>query len=108
MDGVVPSTPSQAATDASAPATGEPRMTPATKVAQHGLDKVRLAMGRSTRRLESLEAVLKTQIQDGMHSASIHVRAAIREEKDRLFKLSQTLVKQELKLREAQSSARAF
>ncbi|CAN8101857.1 unnamed protein product [Discula destructiva] len=72
------------------------------------LHKVRQAMGRSTRRLESLEAVLKTQVSDGMNNAATHVRAAIRDEKGRLFRLSQTLVKQELPLREAQTSEIAF
>lgn len=71
----------------------------------NNLDKVRHAMGRSTKRMESLEAVLKTQVQDGMQNAAAHVRAAIRDERDRLFKLSQSLVDQERKLRETQSSA---
>lgn len=70
----------------------------------NNLDKVRQAMGRSTKRMESLEAVLKTQIQDGMQNAATHIRAAIREERDRLFKLSQSLVKQEMRMRETQTS----
>ncbi|KAG6355671.1 hypothetical protein INS49_003634 [Diaporthe citri] len=74
------------------------------KASQDSLNKVRTAMARSTKRLESLEAVLKTQIQDGMHNAATHVRAAIRDERDRLFKLSQTLVKQETKIRDAQTA----
>ena len=74
------------------------------KASQDSLNKVRTAMARSTKRLESLEAVLKTQIQDGMHNAATHVRAAIRDERDRLFKLSQTLVKQETKIRDAQAA----
>ncbi|KAL1870193.1 hypothetical protein Daus18300_005257 [Diaporthe australafricana] len=74
------------------------------KASQDSLNKVRTAMARSTKRLESLEAVLKTQIQDGMHNAATHVRAAIRDERDRLFKLSQTLVKQEMKIRDAQTA----
>lgn len=90
-----------------APGTGTPLPPPATvsKVAQNGLEKVRQAMGRSTRRLESLEAVLKTQVQDGMQNAATHVRAAIRDERDRLFKLSQTLVKQEVRFREQAQNA---
>lgn len=67
------------------------------------LEKVRHAMGRSTKRMEGLEAVLKTQIADGMSNAATHVRAAIRDERDRLFKLSQTLVKQEMQLRDNQT-----
>ncbi|ROW01067.1 hypothetical protein VSDG_02782 [Cytospora chrysosperma] len=74
------------------------------KASQDSLNKVRTAMARSTKRLESLESVLKTQIQDGMHNAATHVRAAIRDERDRLFKLSQTLVKQEMKVRDAQAA----
>lgn len=74
------------------------------KASQDSLNKVRTAMARSTKRLESLESVLKTQIQDGMHNAATHVRAAIRDERDRLFKLSQTLVKQEIKVRDAQAA----
>ncbi|POS70982.1 hypothetical protein DHEL01_v210625 [Diaporthe helianthi] len=74
------------------------------KASQDSLNKVRTAMARSTKRLENLEAVLKTQIQDGMHNAATHVRAAIRDERDRLFKLSQTLVKQETKIRDAQAA----
>lgn len=80
----------------------------AARVAQNSLDRVRQAIGRSSRRLENLETVLKTQVQDGMHNAATHVRAAIRDERDRLFKLSQTLVKQELRLREAQNSVGTF
>lgn len=78
------------------------------KAAQTSLEKVRQAMGRSTRRLESLEAVLKTQVQDGMHNAATHVRAALRDERDRLFKLSQNLVRQESRLREAQNAVGGF
>lgn len=85
-----------------------PASTVAAKAAHTNLDKVRQAIGRSTRRLESLEAVLKTQVQDGMHNAATHVRAAIRDERDRLFKMSQTLVKQELKIRESQNAMGAF
>ncbi|KAF3766892.1 hypothetical protein M406DRAFT_321394 [Cryphonectria parasitica EP155] len=100
-DLMAPPRPAQAtkATPA-APGTGSLAQ-PNPKAAQNSLDKVRHAMGRSTRRMESLEAVLKTQVQDGMHNAATHVRAAIRDEKDRLFKLSQTLVRAELRLREA-------
>lgn len=83
-------------------------MAAATKLAQNQLEKVRQGMGRSTRRLEGLEAVLKTQVQDGMHNAATHVRAAMRDERDRLFKLSQQLVKQEMKLREAQNIIGTF
>lgn len=91
-----------------APGGPAPTSAAALKVAQASLDKVRQAIGRSSRRLESLEAVLKTQVQDGMPNAATHVRAAIRDERDRLFKLSQTLVKQEVKLRETQSGLGTF
>lgn len=122
-DGSTPAGPSTSQQDPNASALGMPGagtapannggevmatpLPPATmsKVAQNGLDKVRQAMGRSTRRLESLEAVLKTQVQDGMQNAATHVRAAIRDERDRLFKLSQTLVKQEVRFREQAQNA---
>lgn len=78
------------------------------KTAQQSLEKIRQAMGRSTKRLEQLEAVLTTQVKDGMHNAATHVRAAIRDERDRLFKLSQTLVKQETRLREIQSTMTTY
>lgn len=91
-------TPSAASSSTAAPSAAM------MKASQDSLNKVRTAMARSTKRLESLEAVLKTQIQDGMHNAATHVRAAIRDERDRLFKLSQTLVKQETKIRDAQSA----
>lgn len=85
-----------------------PRPSVSGKVAKKNLDtveKIRRAMGRSTRRMESLEAVLKTQIADGMSNAATHVRAAIRDERDRLFKLSQSLVRQEVQVRDTQSTA---
>lgn len=94
-------TPSAAAVSSSSSAAPSAAM---MKASQDSLNKVRTAMARSTKRLESLEAVLKTQIQDGMHNAATHVRAAIRDERDRLFKLSQTLVKQETKIRDAQTA----
>lgn len=67
------------------------------------INNVRMAMARSTSRLTDLENVLKTQLQDGMHNAATHVKAAIRDERDRLFKLAQTLVAQETKMRESQN-----
>lgn len=73
------------------------------KAVSNALNNVRMAMARSTSRLTDLENVLKTQLQDGMHNAATHVRAAIRDERDRLFKLAQTLVAQETKIREAQN-----
>ncbi|KAG8161200.1 hypothetical protein KVR01_009464 [Diaporthe batatas] len=96
----VTGTPAATAPSSAAPAPSAAMM----KASQDSLNKVRTAMARSTKRLESLEAVLKTQIQDGMHNAATHVRAAIRDERDRLFKLSQTLVKQETKIRDAQTA----
>lgn len=104
------STPGMAPPPSSGPSSaviGTPSAAPSAammKASQDSLNKVRTAMARSTKRLESLEAVLKTQIQDGMHNAATHVRAAIRDERDRLFKLSQTLVKQETKIRDAQTA----
>lgn len=69
---------------------------------EKAVNNVRMAMARSTSRLTDLENVHKTQLQDGMQNAATHVRAAIRDEKDRLFKLAQTLVAQETKMRETQ------
>lgn len=70
---------------------------------EKAINNVRMAMARSTSRLTDLENVLKTQLQDGMQNAATHVKAAIRDERDRLFKLAQTLVAQETKMRESQS-----
>lgn len=71
----------------------------------NSLKEARRAMVRSTKRMESLQAVLNTKIEDGMHNAAAHVRAAVRDERDRLFKLSQTLVNQELELHEDHTSS---
>lgn len=85
---------------------GTPVSAAREKAMANALNSVRMAMARSTSRLTDLENVLKTQLQDGMHNAATHVRAAIRDERDRLFKLSQTLVAQETKMRESQNILR--
>lgn len=83
---------------------GTPTPAAKAKAMSASLNNVRLAMARSTSRLTDLENVLKTQLRDGMHNAATHVKAAIRDERDRLFKLAQTLVAQETKMRESQNA----